>query len=61
MSRWPNGLPLVEGAGGRLVTCLKVTDAEGGDPAYGMVLVMNAESKDAGRASAPVEVRARSR
>jgi len=39
-------LPLFMGAGGQLVKRLKVTGAVGGKPGYGMVLVMNFESKD---------------
>jgi uncharacterized protein (DUF1330 family) len=39
-------LPLLMGAGGQPVKRLKVTDAVGGTPGYGMVLVMNFESKD---------------
>ena len=40
-------LPLLMGAGGKPVKRLRVTDVVGGKRAYGMVLVMDFDSKDA--------------
>ena len=40
-------LPLLMGAGGKPVKRLKVTDAIGAEKGYGMVLLMDFESKDA--------------
>ena len=40
-------LPLLMGSGGKLVKRLKVADVLVGEPAYGMVLVMDFDSKDA--------------
>jgi uncharacterized protein (DUF1330 family) len=40
-------LPLFMGAGGTLVKRQKITDVIGGDKSYGLILVMDFESKDA--------------
>ena len=39
-------LPLLMGAGGKIVKRLKITDVVGGERAYDMLLVMNFDSKE---------------
>ncbi|MEM6990052.1 MAG: DUF1330 domain-containing protein [Myxococcota bacterium] len=39
-------LPLLMGAGGKLIKRVKVTDVVGGERSFGMVLVMGFDSKD---------------